>query len=352
MVVAKVILIPLAFALLLSFILYPISRKLESWGINKLIAAVFSILVLIIVLGGVIFFFSNRIIDLSSAFTDFQTKISTLVSDIFVLVNGLSGKSTIIDTQSLITEINNWMKESGAQLIGKTFNSTATFFTQLLGTFIYTFLLLIDRHGLVTALNAFAKDENKTKIKDMFSQMQKVGQMYLSGVLTIILVLGIVNSIALWIIGIDHPFLFGFLAASFTVIPYVGTTLGASIAVLYAFMTHDSLWIPFSVALLFWVIQLVESNFLSPKIIGGHVHVNALASILALIVGAMIWGIAGMILFLPFTAMLKVACEHFDNLKPIALLIGTENYQDQSERSHPLKKLFLKLKGIFAKQKK
>src|SRR5690606_14260515 len=108
------------------------------------------------------------------------------------------------------------------------------------------------------------------------------------------------NSAGLWIIGIDNPFLFGFLAAILAIVPYIGTLVGASIPVLYAFMTADSLWVPVSVIILFYVIQLVESNFLSPKIVGSSLNLNALGAILSLLIGAAVWGIAGMILFLPF----------------------------------------------------
>jgi predicted PurR-regulated permease PerM len=104
------------------------------------------------------------------------------------------------------------------------------------------------------------------------------------------LILGFANSVCLWIIGIDSPFLFGFLAAALSIIPYIGTTIGASIPILYAFMTYESLWVPFSVAALFWGIQMLDNNFLSPKVVGNSLQVNALAAIVSLIIGASIWG--------------------------------------------------------------
>jgi predicted PurR-regulated permease PerM len=143
--------------------------------------------------------------------------------------------------------------------------------------------------------------------------------------MVIILILGFVNSIGLWIIGIDNPFLFGFLAGILAIIPYIGTNIGAVITVLYAVMTYDSAWMPITIAIFFWFISLIESNFLSPKIVGGNLRVNVLASILSIIIGASIWGIAGMILFLPFAAMLKVVCENYEELKPVALLMGEHN---------------------------
>jgi predicted PurR-regulated permease PerM len=100
---------------------------------------------------------------------------------------------------------------------------------------------------------------------------------------------------------------------------------------LYAFVSSDRLWPVIAVALLFWTVQLITDNFLSPKIVGGSLNINALAAILSLIIGALVWGVAGMILFLPFTAMLKIICEEYEELQPIALLIGTQTIKEEDK---------------------
>jgi predicted PurR-regulated permease PerM len=196
---------------------------------------------------------------------------------------------------------------------------------------------------LTQAFIKFSPIDKREIAFNMFKKVQKVGQKYLSGMIVLIIILGLANSLGLWIIGVDSPFLFGFLAAAMSIIPYVGTTLGASIPVLYAFMSHDSLWIPFAVAVLFWVIQLIESNFLSPKIVGSSLQINALAAILSLLIGASVWGVAGMILFLPFVAMLKVICEEYEQLKPVALLIGDQNEDKNGKQG---KSIFNRLEKI------
>jgi predicted PurR-regulated permease PerM len=68
----------------------------------------------------------------------------------------------------------------------------------------------------------------------------------------------------------------------------------------------------------------VEGNFLTPKIVGGSMHINALAAILALILGNFIWGIAGMILFLPMMAMFRIVCQYYEGLHPLAMFISDE----------------------------
>jgi predicted PurR-regulated permease PerM len=119
--------------------------------------------------------------------------------------------------------------------------------------------------------------------------------------------------------------------------------------ILYALISYNSLWMATEVAVLFWAVQLTVDNFLSPKIVGGSININALSSILSLIIGAAVWGIAGMILFLPFTAMLKIVCEEFEALKPIALLIGNQNYQKSDDNNKFINKWVGKIKDWFTK---
>ena len=250
---------------------------------------------------------------------------------------------------SCLTKSRVMLKESTGPLVGKTFTTSTTFIAGLFGTMIFSFLILIYRDGLTKALLGFSPEDKKERVFRMFKSVQQVGQQYLSGITILVLIIGFANSIGLWIIGIDNPFLFGFFAAFLSIIPYVGTALGALIPILYAFVTFDSLWPVIAVAILLWVVQLITDNFLSPKIVGGSLHINALASILSLIIGALVWGVAGMILFLPFTAMLKVVCEEYEELKPIALLIGNHEYKERNDGIKYIKRRFPKVKGWFSK---
>jgi predicted PurR-regulated permease PerM len=349
LVLAKPVLIPLSLALFISFILLPVVKKLESWGLNRLLAAFFSLLGVFIIIGGGITLFSAEIMSLSDHLDDFKEKVLNTLSDVVVFINSNINFIDDLNRDELVENGKVWIKESSGSLIQKAFNSTAAFLTGLLATIIFTFLILIYREGLTKAFVAFGDDKNKSKIFRMLKNIQSVGKKYLSGMFLLILILGFINSIALWIIGIDSPFLFGFLAAILSIVPYVGTTLGATIAVLYAFMSSDSLWVPVSVMVVFWAIQVVESNFLSPKIVGSSVSVNALVAILSLLIGASVWGIAGMVLFLPFAAILKVICEEFVQLKPIAMLISSDISVDIKEKSIT-SKWIEKIKGWFKKK--
>ncbi len=349
LIFAKTVLIPIGMALLLSFILFPVAKKFEKWGLSRILASLLAIILMFLIVAGIIFFFSAEIANLSEEVSNFTEKITKTFTDVIVFINDNVKFINELERGDLIRKGREWLSNSSGSLVQNTFSGTATFLAGFLTTIIFTFLFLIYRAGLTQAFMKFASKENRNRVFNMLKNMQQVGQKYLSGMFILILILGFANSIGLWIIGIDSPFLFGFLAALLSIIPYVGTTIGATIPVLYAFMSSDSLWVPVAVVLLFWFIQTIESNFLSPKIVGNSLNVNALAAILSLLIGAAVWGVAGMVLFLPFAAMLKVFCEEFDDLKPVALLIGTKITGDDDEDGKE-SKMVNKIKGWFNKK--
>ncbi|MFO7829064.1 MAG: AI-2E family transporter [Bacteroidales bacterium] len=348
LVLAKAVLIPIAFAFLIAFILFPVARKFESLGTNEIVSAFLSLLGLFLIIGGGIFLFSNQIIQLTEHLTDFKVKTLSAFADATLFINKNIGLLPQLEKGELVDKLKNWLTESAGALVSQTFSSTANIIFGLLTSIIFSFLILIYRKGLVRAFVRFYPPEHREKAFKMFKSVYQVGQKYLLGMLVVILILGFVNSVRLWIIGIDSPFLFGFLAGILALIPYAGTLLGAAIPILYAFISYDSIWMPITIAIFFWFVQFIESNFLTPKVVGGNLKINALTSILSIIIGASVWGIAGMIIFLPFAAMLKVVCEEYEELKPIALLIGEQNNKTKDVNDTFINNWFKKIKIWFS----
>ena len=346
LILGKPILIPLSVALLMSFILFPLAKKLEAWKINRTFAAFLSIFSVILIIVGVIYFFSTQIITISKEFTDFQDRIVNTFADVTVYINNNVSFVENLERDELYNRMKEWLTSSTGFLISQTVNSTATFIAGLMATIVFIFLFLIYRDGLTQAFLAFSPENKRPQVFKMYKSVQQVGQKYLVGMLVLTLVIGLANSIGLMIIGIDNPFLFGFLGAALSIIPYIGAVMGAVIPIIYAFVSYDSLWMAVAVAILFWFVQLVADNFLTPTIVGGSLKINALTAILSLFIGAAVWGLAGMILFLPFVAMLRVICERYEELKPVALILGEQNKNDSDGKIsvwwEKMKKRFLK----------
>lgn len=348
LVLAKPILIPLSVALLISFILFPLAKRFESWKINRTFAAFLSIFSVVLIIVGVIYFFSTQIISLSKEFTHFKDKIINAFADITVYINNNVSFVENLEKDELLNRMKEWLTASTGFLISNTVNSTATFIAGLMATFVFIFLFLIYRDGLTQAFLDFSTKDNRNQVFKMLKSVQQVGQKYLFGMLFLTLVIGLANSFGLIIIGIDNPFLFGFLGATLSIIPYIGSVMGAIIPIIYAFVSYDSLWMAVSVAILFWFVQLVSDNFLSPTIVGRSLKINALTAILSLFIGAAVWGLAGMILFLPFIAMLRVICEEYEELKPVALIMGEQD-KDDSDGNGKISVWWEKIKKRFSK---
>ena len=155
------------------------------------------------------------------------------------------------------------------------------------------------------------------------------------------LVIGIVatlNSVGLLLLGVDYAVFFGTLAAFLLLIPYIGIMIGSLLPIVYALVTKDSPVYAVGVAGIFLFVQFLEGNFITPHIVGSKVSVNPLAAIIALILGGQLWGVAGLVLALPLTAILKVVFDNIESMKPYGYLIG------EPEQTHkPKPKRTLKL---------
>lgn len=320
--VSSTILIPITYALLISLILYPMVR----WLIKKRFSIVWAIITtmmsVVIILSAIIYFFSAQIINIAGEYESFVQKLNDLYLKIINFLNTNVNIVPDIQPENIKDILFNKLKESGLPLVSDTLNFTSTFLSFLVLTIIYIFLILLHHRQFAHAITYAAPEEKREHFYQTLKKAQKVGQQYLTGMGSLMLILGVLNTIGLLILGIDYAFFFGFLAALLAIIPYIGTTLGGLLPTLYAFMTYESYWYPIGVILVFWSIQFVEGNFLSPKIVGGNLNLNAMTALVALIAGGYLWGITGMILFLPMAAIFKVFCENYVELKPLSLLMG------------------------------
>jgi predicted PurR-regulated permease PerM len=323
------VLIPLAVGLLLSFILYPISVKLEKLGFNRIIAAIAGIFIVVGPLAALFYLFSAEIIKMMSDFSDFGHRLTLLSHEVVYFLNKHVSFLPKMEGSAILEKGEELVKASGRKIMADTVNQTATILAGFIMVIVYTFLFLIYRTGLVNIFKRMGGVSNRNRIARLLRDVQMVGQRYLVGMAVIMGILGTLNSVALLLLGVEHALFFGFLAAFLAIIPYVGTTIGAIVPAIYAFMTHTSYWVPLGVLLSFWLIQLIENNFLSPKIVGGNLNINAFAAIFTLILGGYLWGIAGMALFLPLTAILRVVCGYFDQLRPFGMLLGNGLYEDK-----------------------
>jgi predicted PurR-regulated permease PerM len=169
-----------------------------------------------------------------------------------------------------------------------------------------------------------ATKNQRPELKNILQKIQVTLQKYLYGLLFVILILAVLNSVGLLIIGIDYAIFWGILAAFLAVIPYIGTTLGGTLPFLYALATADNWWQPLAVAGMYVVIQTLEGNIITPNIVGNSVSINPLIALLAILLGGFVWGISGIILAIPAIAIVKIILEHNNKTKTIAFLMSNK----------------------------
>jgi predicted PurR-regulated permease PerM len=184
---------------------------------------------------------------------------------------------------------------------------------------IYIFLFLIYRHKFrlfFVRLMPAAASEFRWK-KDI----ERVIQGYISGLFLVTLIVSALNTIGLLALGIDHAIFFGILSGALTVIPYLGIFIGSLFPVVMAVITKDSMWYSVGVIAIFTIVQFLEGNFITPRVTGSRVSINAFAAIIALLIGGKILGIPGMILSIPCIGILKIILEYTPRLRPFIILL-------------------------------
>jgi predicted PurR-regulated permease PerM len=187
---------------------------------------------------------------------------------------------------------------------------------------VYSILILYYRQHLVNVLYHLFPSEKKEIIREILVETIHAYYNFIKGMLVVYLIVGVLNSVGLAIIGIPHPFLFGFIASILTFIPYVGIFISSLLPITISWLTYNSIWYPIGVIIVFSIVQLLEAYIIFPFAVGKRLKINTLVIILVIIVGGMLWGAAGMILFIPFVSIAKLIAERTESLKTLAILLG------------------------------
>ena len=188
---------------------------------------------------------------------------------------------------------------------------------------LYTFLLMYYKDFFVEFLIRLSS-KNQGIVINWAQESGRIIQSYLAGMIRVTGIVAILAGIFFYLIGVKYFVLFAAFIAIMNLIPYVGVFISSIFAILYVFLTTDSLFYPIVTFGVLWGIQLLENNIITPLVVGSKVKVNALAVIVAILLGGWLWGISGMVLFIPLIGVLKITLERSAGLRPFAYLLGDE----------------------------
>jgi predicted PurR-regulated permease PerM len=313
---------PILYASILAIMIFPLQNFLEKkWRCHRLFASLCSITIIFFVtalLGVIIYFRLNSLIDNSEIYI---SKLTTLYYNFIEFTYdtfGISRRSSLF-TKDLRIES---LLKGRFDKIGEFIYQSGSLFGYFVLIPIYLFFFLYYRRFFRVFYYKLFKNKPKAFLNRMISKVYKIQQNYLIGLLKVMIIVGCLNSIGLLLLGIGNPFFFGFLAAFLLLIPYVGIFIGSLLPAIVALATKDSAWYAFGVIVIFSFIQFLEGNFITPKITGSKVSLNAFISILSFIIFAMLWGLAGMIVALPITATLKIIFDNTPEYHAYGFLMG------------------------------
>jgi putative heme transporter len=312
-IVASDIIVPMAFAALLSVVMLPLVRRLERKGIATSLSITLVLLMTIIALSGLIWLTVDQVVGLVNDLPNLQVKMESFFRNIQLTLREDFGISAIKQTEMFSELMKNVSMYLGDILVTTT--NTISILVQIP---IYIFLFLIYRHKFKAFFLQLLPATKELRWK---KEVERVLQGYISGLFLVTLIVSFLNTMGLLVVGIDHAIFFGILSGILTVIPYIGIIIGSLFPILMALITKDSIWYTAGVVIVFSIVQFLEGNFITPRITGSKVSINALAAIVALLIGGKILGIAGMILSIPAIGILKIILEYSSRLKPFIILL-------------------------------
>jgi predicted PurR-regulated permease PerM len=317
----KTLFIPLSFSLLIGFILYPVCKWMETKGINKGIAIVICILGVTLLVGAIIYLLFAQFSEFLHEWQSLRTKLTETINQLSIFIS----ERFDISLQKQTEFINNTLNNSGSQAFSIVRNtayslSESVFFLLMIPVF--SALILFHRQMLSNALYELFPPERKKTIHEILVETIHAYYNFIKGMLLVYLIVGLLNSIGLLIIGVPHPFLFGFIASILTFIPYVGIMISSLLPIAVSWITYNSIWYPLAVIAVFSVVQALEAYIIFPFAVGSRLKINTLVIIIIVILGGILWGAAGMILFIPFISIIKLIADRTPSLKTLSVLLG------------------------------
>tara|TARA_R110002096_G_scaffold183757_11_gene361917 strand:- start:15346 stop:16464 length:1119 start_codon:yes stop_codon:yes gene_type:complete len=334
---AKFILMPLVLTAFLSMLLNPIVSWLEKKKLGRVLSIVATLLLVIVAFVSIISIISVQFVQFSDRIPEVTDRLKTVTTQGIVYLEGTLGLTEEQRSDYFEKGVTNLIDQSGEYLKSIVSATTSAFTLLSLVPIFVFFMLYYKKMYRVFIQKLFERKGDNEQIDEVLGNVQVVTQNYLVGMLTVMGILAILNTLGLLIIGLEHAIFFGVFASLLAVIPYIGIIIGAIPPLLFAFLLGDSLLTPLLVIAVFSVVQFLEGNFITPRIVGSKVSINPFMALLALIIGGEIWGIAGMILFVPLIGILRVLFEEIESLKPYGYLLGNRiEYNVEEEKTNIL----------------
>ncbi len=311
------ILVPLAFAILISILLNPLYTRLES-KMPKVGAILLTLLIATLAVAGLFYFLSTQI----SVFLDSLPQIKQKISMLLVQFQGWSKEKFGIDMKNQLAALTSGSGTGG--MLSSTVAPVLSFISVVLLLPTYVFLFLYYKPLLVDFLFQIFSEKYSLRVAEILSETKAAIQNFMQGLMIEMVIVSTMNAVALLIIGVPSAIVIGVIGGILNIIPYLGGLIAIALPILMVTITRDGFSGQIAVVISYLVIQFIDNNILVPRIVSSKVQINALISIVAVLLGGALWGVTGMFLSIPIIGVLKIIFDRIDEMKPWGGLLGIE----------------------------
>lgn len=317
----KSLFIPLSFGLLVAIVAYPACKWLEQRRWPRSLAILSILLAVAVLFAGLLallFYEANLFLDnlpaVSEKLNQYSNAIRFWIDSTFRVTREVQ--------DDLLEKMAANFEENISSLLSNAISATGSTAIMLFLIPVFAALFLFHRRTFVYFLESLVGAGYKDKLQVIVRESIISYYKFVKGTCFVYCIVGVLNSLGLLALGIQHAFLFGMVTAFMTIIPYVGIIMSASLPVAVALITKDSVWYAIGVVSVFSFVQYLEANVIFPRIVGQQLNLSTWAVVVAMIVGTLLWGIPGMILFTPFAAILKIFSDHMKELEAVNILLN------------------------------
>ena len=340
--IGKTIIVPVVFSVIIAIVLHPVVNFFVRLKINRVIAIAITMLLTFLVIAGIGHILISRAERFSESWPALVNKFTTLINE--TISDGADFYHK--DPQKIhdwITKAQNEIINTNTAAIGHTLVIIGNGLIVLFLIPFYIFMILFYQPILIEFIRRISGSNYESHVREIVTQIKTVIQRYLVGLVIEAAIMAALNTIALLILGIQYAFILGILAALLNVIPYIGGIIAVAMPMMVALVTKSTPLYALYVLIAYYIIQLIDNHYIGPYIVASKVKINALFSVIIVLVGNALWGVPGMFLAMPLLAIVKLICDHIEQLKPFGFLLG--------DTMPPLLKIELIIKKIKIKSK-
>jgi predicted PurR-regulated permease PerM len=318
----RVFLIPLAFAILFSMMLVPVSRQLEKWGMSRIPATLFCLLIILLFIGVIFSILAAQTASLSQDLPQIQQRLQQMLDKGQQWIQqqfGVAPQEQIQFVKAQISRFSQFFNQFATGLVSGSLGLVSGFVLIL----VYFFFIMWKREKYEAFFLKLADKDKQTEIRQELHDLTQVASQYLLARLISMIFLAFVYAIGFSLIGLQHAVLISLVAVLPTIVPYVGAFMGGFFPLIMALVSGSaSMLLPVFAVLV--LAQMVDNNIIEPLVEGNSLNLSPLITIVAIVLGELTWGIAGMILFIPLFAILRIICDYHPALSPYGFLLAND----------------------------